>query len=70
MTKRDFPPIHPGEILLEDFLKPMQISQYHLAQAVGVPLRCIHSADWADEHDVYLGKAVAGFMNPATSRGN
>jgi hypothetical protein len=35
MMKRDFPPIHPGEILLEDFLKPMQISQYYLAQAVG-----------------------------------
>ena len=37
MTKRDFPPIHPGEILFEDFLKPMQISQYHLAQAISVP---------------------------------
>ena len=37
MTKRDFPPIHPGEILLEDFLKPMQISEDHLAQAIGVP---------------------------------
>jgi hypothetical protein len=40
MTKRDFPPIHPGEVLLEDFLKPMQISQYHLAQAIGVPRAC------------------------------
>lgn len=42
MTKRDFPPIHPGEILFEDFLKPMQISQYHLAQAIGVPPRRIN----------------------------
>jgi addiction module HigA family antidote len=42
MTKRAFPPIHPGEILLEDFLKPMQISQYHLAQAIGVPPRRIN----------------------------
>ena len=25
---RDFPPIHPGEILLEEFLKPMGITQY------------------------------------------
>ena len=41
MTKRDFPPIHPGEVLLEDFLKPMQMSQYHLAQAIGVPPRRI-----------------------------
>jgi antitoxin HigA-1 len=39
MTKRDFPPIHPGAVLLEDFLKPMQISQYHVAQAIKVPPR-------------------------------
>src|SRR5262249_10929163 len=37
MTKRAFPPIHPGEILLEDYLKLMQISQHNLAQAIGVP---------------------------------
>jgi len=42
MTKHDFPSIHPGEILLEDFLKPMQISQYHVAQAIGVPPRRMH----------------------------
>ncbi len=30
MSKRDFEPIHPGEILLEEFLKPMGISQYRL----------------------------------------
>jgi len=30
-------PIHPGEILLEDFLKPMSLSQYRLAKAIGVP---------------------------------
>ncbi|MCL4830030.1 MAG: HigA family addiction module antidote protein [Caldilinea sp.] len=34
---RDFPPIHPGEILREDFLKPMRISQYQLAKDIGVP---------------------------------
>ncbi|MGL5794292.1 MAG: HigA family addiction module antitoxin [Waterburya sp.] len=42
MTKRDFPPIHPGEILLEDFLKPMSISQYYLAHSIGVPPRRIN----------------------------
>ena len=42
MTKRDFPPIHPGEILLEDFLKPMGISQYRLAQAIHVSSRRIN----------------------------
>jgi len=42
MTKRDFPPIHPGEILFEDFLKPMEMSQYHLAQGIGVSPRRIN----------------------------
>jgi len=33
-------PIHPGEILLEDFMKPLGISQYRLAQDIGVsPIR-------------------------------
>jgi addiction module HigA family antidote len=34
---RDYPPIHPGEILLEEFLKPMGISQYRLAKDISVP---------------------------------
>ena len=34
-------PIHPGEILLEEFLKPMGITQYRLAKAIGVPQRRI-----------------------------
>ena len=34
---RDFKPTHPGEILLEEFLKPMGISQYRLAKDIGVP---------------------------------
>jgi antitoxin HigA-1 len=42
MTKRDFPPIHPGEILLEDFLKPMALSQYSVAQSLSVPPRRIN----------------------------
>jgi len=33
--------VHPGEILLEDFLKPMGITQYRLAKAIGVPQRRI-----------------------------
>jgi addiction module HigA family antidote len=32
------PNIHPGEVLLEEFLKPMGISQYRLAKAIGVPV--------------------------------
>lgn len=33
----DFAPTHPGEVLVEDFLKPLAMSQYALAKAVGVP---------------------------------
>ena len=39
--KRDLPAVHPGEILLEDFLKPMKITQYRLAKSIGVPQRRI-----------------------------
>jgi proteic killer suppression protein len=39
-TMRDFPPIHPGEIHPEEFLKPMGINQYRLARNINVlPLR-------------------------------
>lgn len=33
----DFAPAHPGDVLREDFLKPMGLSQYALAKAIGVP---------------------------------
>ncbi len=39
--ERDIPPLHPGEILLEEFLKPLGISQYRLAKSIGVPQRRI-----------------------------
>ena len=35
-------PIHPGEILLEEFLKPLNISQYKLAKDISVPPRRIN----------------------------
>jgi antitoxin HigA-1 len=33
----DFPPTYPGEVLREDYLKPLGMSQYALAKAIGVP---------------------------------
>lgn len=42
MTKRDIPPIHPGEILLTEFLEPMGVSQYRLAKDIGVTPRRIN----------------------------
>jgi addiction module HigA family antidote len=36
------PPVHPGEILQEEFLIPLAVSQYHLAREVAVPPRRIN----------------------------
>lgn len=64
---RDFPPIHPGEILSEEFLKPMSISQYRLAREIGVPAMRISkivrgergiSADTALRLARYFGMSV------------
>ena len=48
MTKRDLKPVHPGEVLLEEFLKPLNISQNRLALDIGVPPRRIN--------EIVLGK--------------
>jgi antitoxin HigA-1 len=48
MKKKKDTPIHPGEILLEEFLKPMNISQYQLAKDISVPARRIN--------EIVLGK--------------
>ncbi|MBI5892198.1 MAG: HigA family addiction module antidote protein [Deltaproteobacteria bacterium] len=42
MIKQKLQPIHPGEILMEEFLKPMGISQYKLAKDISVPARRIN----------------------------
>jgi len=42
MSSRKVPPVHPGEILLEEFLKPLGVSQYRLAKDVSVPPRRIN----------------------------
>ncbi len=42
MKSKKIAPIHPGEILLEEFLKPLGISQYRLAKDINVPARRIN----------------------------
>ena len=42
MPARKLPPVHPGEILSEEFLRPLGISQYRLAKDVSVPPRRIN----------------------------
>jgi addiction module HigA family antidote len=34
---KTLPPVHPGEVLLEDFMKPLVLSQYRVAKDIGVP---------------------------------
>ncbi|HHK42728.1 MAG TPA: addiction module antidote protein, HigA family [Planctomycetaceae bacterium] len=42
MPRRKIAPIHPGEILLQEFLVPLGISQYRLAKQISVPPRRIN----------------------------
>ena len=72
MIKRDIHPIHPGEILLEDFLKPLGISQYALAKSISVPPRRINeivhgkraiTADTALRLGRYFGVNAQSWMN-------
>ncbi len=48
MGKDKLHPVHPGEVLLEEFLKPMDLSQNRLALNIGVPPRRIN--------EIVLGK--------------
>jgi addiction module HigA family antidote len=42
MSQRDFAPIHPGEVLMTEFLEPLGISQYRLAKEIGVTARRVN----------------------------
>ena len=72
MKKRDFSPIHPGEILVKEFLEPLGISQYRLAKDIGVTPRRINeivhgrraiSADTALRLSQYFGMEAQFWMN-------
>ena len=70
--QRAVPVIHPGEILDEEFLKPMGISQYRLAQAISVPARRINeivhgkrtiTADTALRLGAFFGTDAQSWLN-------
>lgn len=42
MTEKRLPPVHPGDVLLEEFLKPLRLSQNKLGRNIGVPPRRIN----------------------------
>ena len=65
-------PIHPGEVLLEEFLDPLGVTQHHLAVSIGVPPRRINeivhgkrgiTADTAIRLAKYFGTSEESWMN-------
>jgi len=65
-------PIHPGEILLAEFLKPLGVSQYRLAKSIGVPPRQVNeivagkrsiSADTALRFGIYFRTSPQLWLN-------
>ena len=67
-----FAPVHPGEILLEEFLKPLGITQYRLAQDIGVHPRRINeivhgnrtiTVDTALRLSLYFGLSERFWLN-------
>jgi addiction module HigA family antidote len=75
MARRKLPPIHPGEILLEEFLSPLAVSQYRLAKETSVPARRINeivrgsrsvSADTALRLARYFGTSERFWLNLQT----
>ncbi len=72
MARKKLQPIHPGEILLKDFLEPMEISQYRLAKNIHVAPRRINeivlgkrsiSADTALRLARYFGTTAELWLN-------
>jgi addiction module HigA family antidote len=72
MAARKMAPIHPGEVLQADFLEPLGVSQYRLAQDISVPARRINeivhgkravSADTALRLARYFGTSERFWLN-------
>ena len=72
MGRRAIPPIHPGEILLEEFLRPIGVTQYRLARDINVDPRRINeivlgkraiTADTALRLSRYFGTSERFWMN-------
>lgn len=75
MSSTKLAPVHPGEILLEEFLVPMEISQYRLAKDISVPPRRINeivhgkrsiTADTALRLSRYFGTSERFWLNLQT----
>jgi len=76
MTRKRLAPVHPGEILLEEFLKPLGLTQYRLAKGLSVPARRINeivhgtravTADTALRLARYFGMSERFWLNLQTA---
>jgi addiction module HigA family antidote len=76
MATKTLPPVHPGEVLLEEFLEPLGISQYRLAKDISVPPRRINeivhgnravTADTALRLSRYFGMSDRFWLNLQTA---
>ena len=72
MTTRKLAPIHPGEVLLHDFLEPFGLSQYRVAHDINVPARRVNeivhgkravTADTALRLSRYFGTSDRFWLN-------
>ena len=72
MARKAHAPIHPGEVLVEEFLAPLELTQYRLAKDISVPARRINeivhgergiSADTAIRLARYFGNTEEFWMN-------
>jgi addiction module HigA family antidote len=76
MAAKRLAPVHPGEVLMEDFLKPLGLTQYRLAKALSVPPRRINeivhgtravSADTALRLARFFGTSARFWLNLQTA---
>ena len=75
MEEKTMQPVHPGEVLMKEFLEPMGITQYRLAKDISVPARRINeivhgkraiTADTALRLSKYFGTSERFWMNLQT----
>jgi len=76
MTQKRHAPVHPGEVLDEEFLKPLSLSQYRLAKGLRVPARRINeivlgkraiTADTALRLGRFFGNSARFWLNLQTA---
>jgi addiction module HigA family antidote len=76
MSRKPLAPVHPGEVLLEEFLEPLGLTQYRLAKALSVPARRINeivhgtravTAETALRLARCFGTSARFWLNPQTA---